>query len=242
MRLEQMTGAYKRSKFQAEQVALEFAGSGFPVVIVNPTAPMGDHDFKPTPTGKIVVDYLKGAMPAFVDTGLNLVDVRGYRRGPLCWLPSAADRASATYSGCENLTLEQILDRLARVSEGTGPALANPVRGGLCGRTGKHRLGQSDRPGAARAAGCGEDGASENVRFVRQGEARIGIQSRTGGWRPETRRRLVPGERLRLMSYVGIRSGGGSGILGPAAACGESRQAELAARFRQESLAERQSR
>ena len=64
--LEEMTGAYKRSKFQAEQVALEFAGAGFPVVIVNPTAPIGDHDFKPTPTGKIVVDYLKGAMPAFV--------------------------------------------------------------------------------------------------------------------------------------------------------------------------------
>jgi len=77
VRLEQMTGAYKRSKFQAEQVAIEFAKAGLPVVIVNPTAPMGDHDFKPTPTGKIVVDYLKGAMPAFVDTGLNLVDVEG---------------------------------------------------------------------------------------------------------------------------------------------------------------------
>ena len=65
--LNDMTGAYKRSKFQAEQVALEFARSGFPVVIVNPTAPIGDHDFRPTPTGKIVVDYLKGAMPAFVE-------------------------------------------------------------------------------------------------------------------------------------------------------------------------------
>ena len=63
--LEEMTGAYKRSKFLAEQVALEFAAAGFPVVIVNPTAPVGDHDFKPTPTGKIVVDFLRGAMPAF---------------------------------------------------------------------------------------------------------------------------------------------------------------------------------
>ena len=59
-----MAGAYKRSKFLAEQVALEFAREGFPVVIVNPTAPMGDHDFKPTPTGQIVVDFLNGAMPA----------------------------------------------------------------------------------------------------------------------------------------------------------------------------------
>src|SRR5579871_3743861 len=70
VRIEDMAGAYKRTKFQAEQVALEFARGGFPVVIVNPTAPVGDRDFKPTPTGKIVLDYLKGAMPAFIDTGL----------------------------------------------------------------------------------------------------------------------------------------------------------------------------
>ena len=74
--LEEMTGAYKRSKFLAERVALDFAAAGFPVVIVNPTAPVGDHDVKPTPTGGIVLDFLKGAMPAFIDTGLNLVDVR----------------------------------------------------------------------------------------------------------------------------------------------------------------------
>src|ERR1700690_3931858 len=72
--LEQMSGVYKRSKFQAEQVALEFARGGLPVVIVNPTAPIGDHDFKPTPTGKIVVDFISGKMPAYIDTGLNLGD------------------------------------------------------------------------------------------------------------------------------------------------------------------------
>jgi dihydroflavonol-4-reductase len=120
VRLEQMTGAYKRSKFQAEQVAMEFAQSGFPVVIVNPTAPMGDHDFKPTPTGKIVVDYLKGAMPAFVDTGLNLVDVEDTAEGHLL----AAERGQPGQRyilGCENLTLKQILERLARISEGKAP-------------------------------------------------------------------------------------------------------------------------
>src|SRR5262249_19669292 len=69
--IDEMAGAYKRSKFQAEQVALEFARTGFPVVIVNPTAPMGDHDFKPTPTGQIVADFLRGAMPAYINTGLN---------------------------------------------------------------------------------------------------------------------------------------------------------------------------
>jgi dihydroflavonol-4-reductase len=118
--LEQMTGAYKRSKFQAEQAALEFARSGFPVVIVNPTAPMGDHDFKPTPTGKIVVDYLKGEIPAFVDTGLNVVDVEDTAEGHL--LAAERGRPGERYIlGCENLTLEQILERLAKISGGEVP-------------------------------------------------------------------------------------------------------------------------
>jgi dihydroflavonol-4-reductase len=118
--LEEMAGAYKRSKFQAEQVALEFAGTGFPVVIVNPTAPIGDHDFKPTPTGKIVVDYLKGAMPAFVDTGLNVVDVEDTAEGHLLALERG--RSGERYIlGCENLTLEQILVRLAGISGGKAP-------------------------------------------------------------------------------------------------------------------------
>jgi dihydroflavonol-4-reductase len=118
--LEQMAGAYKRSKFQAEQIALEFARAGLPVVIVNPTAPIGDHDFKPTPTGKIVVDYLRGAMPAFVDTGLNLVDVEDTAEGHLlaCERGVSGERYIL---GCENLTLEQILTRLAAISGGSAP-------------------------------------------------------------------------------------------------------------------------
>ena len=123
--LEEMTGAYKRSKFQAEQVALEFAGAGLPVVIVNPTAPIGDHDFKPTPTGKIVLDFLKGAMPAFVDTGLNLVDVEDSAEGHLLALERG--RIGERYIlGCENLTLEEILSRLARISGGTAPSWRIP--------------------------------------------------------------------------------------------------------------------
>lgn len=123
--LEEMAGAYKRSKFQAEQVALEFAGAGFPVVIVNPTAPIGDHDFKPTPTGKIVVDYLKGAMPAFVDTGLNVVDVEDTSEGHVLALERG--RPGERYIlGCENLTLEQILTRLAGISGGKAPSWRIP--------------------------------------------------------------------------------------------------------------------
>jgi len=118
--LDEMAGAYKQSKFQAEQVALGFARDGFPVVIVNPTAPVGGHDFKPTPTGKIVVDFLKGALPAFVDTGLNLVDVEDTADGHL--LACERGRVGERYIlGCENLTLEQILGRLAQVSGRQAP-------------------------------------------------------------------------------------------------------------------------
>jgi len=118
--LEQMSGAYKRSKFQAEQIALDYARAGFPVVIVNPTAPVGDRDFKPTPTGKIVVDYLKGKLPAFVDTGLNLVDVEDTAEGHLlaCEHGAIGERYIL---GCENVTLQQILTRLAAISGGKAP-------------------------------------------------------------------------------------------------------------------------
>jgi dihydroflavonol-4-reductase len=118
--VDEMNGAYKRSKFQAEQVAMEFARAGLPVVTVNPTAPVGDRDFKPTPTGKIVVDYLKGGMPAFVDTGLNLVDVDDTAEGHL--LACERGKNGERYIlGSENLTLQQILTRLAAISGGSAP-------------------------------------------------------------------------------------------------------------------------
>ena len=113
--LDDMTGAYKRSKFLAEEVALEYAASGLPVVIVNPTAPVGDHDFKPTPTGKIIVDYLRGAMPAYLDTGLNLVDVRDTAAGHL--LACERGKAGERYIlGCRNLTLKEVFRKLEDIS------------------------------------------------------------------------------------------------------------------------------
>ena len=120
-----MTGAYKRSKFLAEQAALEFARDGFPVVIVNPTAPMGDHDFKPTPTGQIVLDFLTGAMPAYIDTGLNVVNVRDVALGHL--LACEKGRVGERYIlGSENLTLSQILQELARITGRKAPAIQLP--------------------------------------------------------------------------------------------------------------------
>jgi dihydroflavonol-4-reductase len=116
----EMTGAYKQSKFAAEQVALEFARSGFPLVIVNPTAPVGDHDVKPTPTGKIILDFIRAKMPAFVDTGLNLVDVRDTAEGHV--LAAERGKAGERYIlGCENLTLEQILLKLEQISGNKAP-------------------------------------------------------------------------------------------------------------------------
>jgi dihydroflavonol-4-reductase len=123
--LEDMTGAYKRSKFQAEQAALEFAVAGFPVVIVNPTAPVGDHDFKPTPTGKIILDFLQNAMPAYLDTGLNLVDVRDTAEGHL--LAWEKGRTGERYIlGCQNLTLRQIFEKLERISGCKAPTIQIP--------------------------------------------------------------------------------------------------------------------
>jgi dihydroflavonol-4-reductase len=123
--LQDMRGAYKRSKFLAERVALEFAARGLPVVIVNPTAPVGDHDVKPTPTGKVILDFLRGGMPAFIDTGLNLVDVRDTAVGHVLALERG--RPGERYIlGCENLTLEQILGRLARLAGRRAPTARIP--------------------------------------------------------------------------------------------------------------------
>lgn len=123
--LADMAGHYKRSKWLAEQVALEKARAGAPVVIVNPTAPIGDHDWKPTPTGKILVDFLCGKLPAFIDTGLNLVDARDTALGHL--LAAEHGRPGERYIlGCENLTLEQILGRLGAIANKPAPKIKVP--------------------------------------------------------------------------------------------------------------------
>ena len=143
-----MTGHYKRSKWLAEQVALEKARAGAPVVIVNPTAPIGDHDWKPTPTGKIIVDFLNNRLPAYVDTGLNLVDARDVALGHLL----AADKGKPGERyilGCENLTLQQILQRLANLAGKPAPKVKLPyavayvagvISTGLANITGKEPI------------------------------------------------------------------------------------------------------
>jgi dihydroflavonol-4-reductase len=120
-----MIGHYKRSKFMAEQVAIKAAKSGADVVVVNPTTPIGERDIKPTPSGRIVVDFLKRKFPAYVETGLNLVDATECARGHIQALEKG--RSGERYIlGGENLTLKQILDRLGAITGLPSPSVKLP--------------------------------------------------------------------------------------------------------------------
>src|SRR5580698_7521654 len=123
--LAEMPGHYKRSKYMAEQAALEAAAAGAPVVIVNPSTPIGALDFKPTPTGRIIVDFLNRRMPAYLDTGLNIVDVEDVARGHL--LAAERGRIGEKYIlGGENLSLAELFARLARWSGLPAPKMRSP--------------------------------------------------------------------------------------------------------------------
>ncbi len=113
--LDDMIGHYKRSKYLAEEVVRKHVQQGLPVVIVNPAAPVGEGDHKPTQTGKMILDFLKGKMPAYVDTGLTIVDVDDVAEGHL--LAMEKGKVGERYIlGGENLSLKQVLDILADVS------------------------------------------------------------------------------------------------------------------------------
>lgn len=123
--LDEMVGTYKRTKFQAEQVALELARKGLPIVIVNPTAPVGERDVKPTPTGEMIVRFLKRKMPAVIDTGLNLIDVRDCAIGHL--LAAERGRTGQRYIlGCRNMTLMEICQALAKITGLPAPKVHLP--------------------------------------------------------------------------------------------------------------------
>ncbi len=123
--LADMIGHYKRSKFMAEQIALEAGRSGLHVVTVNPTTPVGEQDVKPTPTGRIVLDFLKRKFPAYVETGLNLVDVRECARGHVAALEKGKSGERYILGG-EDLTLKQILDKLAKITGLPSPTVKLP--------------------------------------------------------------------------------------------------------------------
>lgn len=123
--LADMIGHYKRSKFLGEQEAIKAASTGQHVMILNPTTPIGSGDIKPTPTGRIIVDFLNKKFPAYVDTGLNLVDVEEVARMHV----AALDRGSPGERyilGGENLTLKQILDRMSAITGLPSPSMKVP--------------------------------------------------------------------------------------------------------------------
>ncbi len=123
--LDQMVGHYKRSKFLAEREAERFAREGLDLVIVNPSTPVGPWDRKPTPTGKMIVDYLRGRMVASLDTGLNLVHVRDVARGHI--LAAQKGRPGEKYIlGHRNLSLREIFTLLARLTGIPAPRLQIP--------------------------------------------------------------------------------------------------------------------
>jgi dihydroflavonol-4-reductase len=125
MHPSQVTSHYKRSKIEAENIALKMAERGLPVVIVNPSTPIGAWDRKPTPTGKIIVDFARGRMPAFVETGLNFVDVKDVARGHV--LAAEKGRVGERYIlGNQNLSLSEFLGRLSPLLGKSAPKVKIP--------------------------------------------------------------------------------------------------------------------
>jgi dihydroflavonol-4-reductase len=125
--LADMVGHYKRSKFLAEQVALEFAAQNLPVVLVHPSTPVGPWDSRPTPTGQMIVDFLKNRMPAYLETGLNLVHVRDVAQGHL--LAEERGRVGEKYIlGHQNLSLSQVFGLLGEISGRPAPKIRLPYR------------------------------------------------------------------------------------------------------------------
>jgi dihydroflavonol-4-reductase len=123
--LADMVGAYKRSKFLAEQQAIAAAEDGQQVIILNPTTPIGPYDTKPTPTGQIFVDFLNGRFPAYMDTGLNLVDVAEVARAHVAAL-TRGQSGHRYILGGENLTLKQILDKMSAITGLPSPTMKIP--------------------------------------------------------------------------------------------------------------------
>lgn len=123
--LSQMAGHYKRSKYLAEQEVLKLAKEGLPVVIVNPSAPVGEGDVKPTPTGQVIVDFMKGRMPAYIETGMNLIDVDDVAAGHL--LAMQKGRIGERYIlGNKNLMLREVFEILSKLTGIKAPTIKLP--------------------------------------------------------------------------------------------------------------------
>ena len=145
----QMRNHYKRSKWRAEVLARELAARGCPVVIVNPSAPIGPFDLKPTPTGKVVLDFLQGKLPAYLDTGLNWVHVRDVAAGEI--LAAEKGRIGERYilgNAEGNWTMKHTLEVLAGIDRAAGAQVSRPLRAGLGRGLWRRGAGGLDGPSA----------------------------------------------------------------------------------------------
>ena len=195
--LADMVGHYKRSKFMAEQQAMAAAGDGQQVMILNPTTPIGPNDAKPTPTGRIFVDFLNRKFPAYMDTGLNLVDVAEVARTHV----DGAHRGKPGRRyilGGENLTLKQILDKMSAITGIPSPTTKIPFAVAATYAffeewiTGRIR-GKEPRATLRRGA----HGPQEDVRLVGARATGTGLSHRAGLSGDARRNRVVPRQRLR---------------------------------------------
>ena len=126
-KLDEMVGHYKRSKWMAESEVLDAAKAGFPAIVAMPTTPVGPWDWKPTPTGKIILDFLNGKMPGYVETGLNFVGVEECAAGHI--LVAEKGKVGERYLlGSENLTLKALLDLLSKITGLPAPSMKIPHR------------------------------------------------------------------------------------------------------------------
>lgn len=122
---DQQVGPYKKSKFASDRLARDFARQGLPVIVVNPSAPIGSHDVKPTPTGKMIVDFLNSRMPAYIETGMNFVAVEDVAAGH--WLAAEKGRVGERYIlGNRNMTLKEFLNLLSQVAGLPAPRFRIP--------------------------------------------------------------------------------------------------------------------
>ena len=178
----QMSNHYKRSKWQAEQLAVKLARNGLPVVIVNPTAPVGPLDVKPTPTGRVIVDFLNRAMPAYLDTGLNWVHVRDVAAGHV--LAAEHGNVGERYilgNADGNWTMQEAFAALDEHHRHSRAAPANSLLGGAPGRARERGAGLRHGPAAESSAGRGAHGEIQNVLRSRQSHSRTGPAPNAAG-------------------------------------------------------------
>ena len=209
-KLDEMVGHYKRSKWMAEQEVLQAAKDGLPVVVAMPTTPVGPWDWKPTPTGKIIVDFLNGKMPGYVETGLNFVGVEDCAAGHLL-LAEKGKIGERYLLGAENLTLKQVLDSLAQLTGLPAPKLKIPhalALGVAYAETAFSRL-------IGREPQIPVEGVkiAQHLMFVdcQRAQQELGFQARTGGRGVRTRGALVRKKWLRKRAAhqtYGPRGGG----------------------------------